>query len=99
METSETPLMGHCRVLFKVMQFYSQSNLLSNTPEIFLEPSEDIRVGVILGGVNNHIKVSMLHPLKYQKLKRVCSLKVKCTGENTEYTYVYNITLPLPQRD
>ena len=35
--------------------------------EIFLESSEDVGVGVILGGVNNHFKAFMLHPVKDQR--------------------------------
>ena len=38
-------------------------------PDISLESSEDVGVvvGAILGGVNNHIKACMLHPLKDQR--------------------------------
>ena len=56
--------------------------------EISLESFEDVGVGAILGGVNNHIKALMLHPLK--KIKGVCSLKalkfkqLQYTGENTD---------------
>ena len=35
--------------------------------EISLESSKDVGVGAILGGVNNHIKAFMLHPLKDQR--------------------------------
>ena len=34
------------------------------TPRDLLEYSEDVGVSAILGGVNNHIKAFMLHPLK-----------------------------------
>ena len=36
--------------------------------EISLESSEDVGVGVVLGGVNNHIKECMLYPLKDQRV-------------------------------
>ena len=35
--------------------------------EISLASSEDVGMGVILGGVNNHIKAFMLHPPKDQR--------------------------------
>ena len=35
--------------------------------EISLESSENVGVGAILGGVNNHIKAFMLYPLKDQR--------------------------------
>ena len=39
---------------------------------ISIESSENVGVGATLGGVDNHIKTFMLHPLKDQ---RVCLLK------------------------
>ena len=38
-----------------------------NLTRDLLESSEDVGVGTILGGVNNHIKAVMLHPLKDQR--------------------------------
>ena len=37
------------------------------TSEISLEHSQDVGVSAVLGGVKNHIKVVMLHPLEDQR--------------------------------
>ena len=44
---------------------------------ISLESSEDVGVGTILGGVDSHIKVFMLHPLKDQSGLFIKGLKFK----------------------
>ena len=50
---------------------------------IQLGSSEDIGVGTILGGVNNHIKAFMLHPLKDQRGLLIKFKHLEYTGEST----------------
>ena len=56
----------------KTCQIYVVPQTLSpkmaNRSEISPQFSEDIGVGVVLGGVTNHIKAFILHPLKDQRV-------------------------------
>ena len=51
----------------RITSIHGYISMYVQISEISLESSEDVGVGVILGGVNNNIRAFMLHPLKDQR--------------------------------
>ena len=80
-----TSAFSGCLCTVYTFQLHCNVRKMMHIPtEMSLQSSEGVGVGAILGGVNNHIKEFMLHPLKDQR--SLNALKFKClkyTGENT----------------